>query len=182
MINVLPLEKYFRICGLLPPCQVNVYGRVPEIFRLAKYSVPFSPHSPQRSIVWHSNYDLKDWLRAVSEAMQKSSVTWNLGKWYWYTYLKGRNGDTEVEDALVDTMGEGDSGTNDEGSFNMHTISCIKQIADGKLLCNTGGAAWWSVMTPRGGVGEEREAQEEGGICIIMASSPCCMAEPNTTP
>ena len=30
-------------------------------------------------------------------------------------------------------------------------------------------------------MGEEREAQEGGDLCIIMASSHCCMAETNTT-
>ena len=31
------------------------------------------------------------------------------------------------------------------------------------------------------GVGGGREVQEGGDICILMADSPCCMAETNIT-
>ena len=34
---------------------------------------------------------------------------WNLEKWYWGTYLEGRNRDTETENRLVDSAGEGES-------------------------------------------------------------------------
>ena len=37
-----------------------------------------------------------------------------------------------------------------------------------------------SVMTYRGGMGEVREVQEGGVICIHMADSHCCPAEANT--
>ena len=43
----------------------------------------------------------------------------------------------------------------------------MKQIASGKLLCNTGSSAQCSVMTWRDGMGEAgREAQE--GICVYL--------------
>ena len=34
----------------------------------------------------------------------------NLEKWYWWTYLQGRSGDIDVENRLVDTVGEGEDG------------------------------------------------------------------------
>ena len=40
---------------------------------------------------------------------------------------------------------------------------------------NTGSPTWHSVM--RGGMGDGREAEEEGHMCVIMAESHCCTAE-----
>ena len=39
---------------------------------------------------------------------------------------------------------------NEESSIDMYTPSGVKQIAGGKLLNNTGGPAWSSVMIQRG--------------------------------
>ena len=53
----------------------------------------------------------------------------------------------------MDTVREGKGGMNGKSSINMYTLSCVKQIAGGKLLYNAGGPAWCSVMTWRDGVG-----------------------------
>ena len=37
---------------------------------------------------------------------------WDLEKWYWWTYLQGRDGDTDLEKGIVGTVWEGKSGTN----------------------------------------------------------------------
>ena len=51
-----------------------------------------------------------------SEVSQKDSnkyhiiyaYIWNLEKWYWWTYLQGRNRDSDLENGLVDTgLGRG---------------------------------------------------------------------------
>ena len=48
-----------------------------------------------------------------SEVSQKNKSSyintyiWNLEKWYWWTYLEGKNRDTDIENRLVDTKGEG---------------------------------------------------------------------------
>ena len=49
-----------------------------------------------------------------------------------------------MENGLVDTVGEGESGMNGEGSLNIYTLSCVQQMAGEKLLYNTGGPAWRS--------------------------------------
>ena len=51
--------------------------------------------------------------------------------------MQGRNGDTDVENELVDAVGEGVYGTNGENSINIYTLSCVKLIAGEKLLYNT---------------------------------------------
>ena len=59
--------------------------------------------------------------------------------------------------------------------------SSVKLKAGEKLLYNTGNSAWHSVVTSGVGWGEGRGAQDQGDIHIIMADSPCGMAETNTT-
>ena len=39
------------------------------------------------------------------------AYTWNLEKWYWWTYLQGRNRDADVENGLAATVGEGEGNT-----------------------------------------------------------------------
>ena len=57
------------------------------------------------------------------------------------------NGDSDIENGLVNTVGNGESGTNRESSIDIYTLPCVKQIATGKLLYHTGSPGWCSVMT-----------------------------------
>ena len=65
--------------------------------------------------------------------------------------MQGRSEDTDVVHGPADTGREGEGGMNGKSSINMYTLSCVKQVAGGKLLYNTGGPAWPSVMTWRDG-------------------------------
>ena len=63
-----------------------------------------------------------------SEASQKekkisyiNAYIWNLEKWYWWIYLQGRNRETDIENRLVDTAGEGEGGMHWERSIETHT-------------------------------------------------------------
>ena len=49
--------------------------------------------------------------------------------------MQGRNGDTDVENGLVDTVEEGESGVYGESSINIYMLSGVRWIA-GELLCN----------------------------------------------
>ena len=51
---------------------------------------------------------------------------WNLEKWYWWTYLQGKNGDTDIENRLVGAVGEGERRMNGESSIDMYTLPCVK--------------------------------------------------------
>ena len=51
------------------------------------------------------------------------------------------------QNRLVSTAGERESGNNGENSTVIYTPSCVKYIAEGKLLYNTGIPAYSSVMT-----------------------------------
>ena len=95
--------------------------------------------------------------------------------------MQGRNGDADVENGLADTVGEGEGGMNGESRISIYTGLCVKWRSAEKLPCGTGSLAPFSVMTLRGGMGEGRETQGGGDICLIMADLICCMAETNTT-
>lgn len=71
--------------------------------------------------------------------------------------FEGRNGDREC------TCGHsrGKSGTNRESSIDIYTLPCVKQIADEKLLFNTGSQAWCSVMMQTNGTGGRISTQEQ---------------------
>ena len=63
-----------------------------------------------------------------------------------WIYLQGKNRDVDVQNELADTEGEGTSGMNWENSTDIYTLSCIKDMASGKLLCSRGSSAralWW---------------------------------------
>ena len=74
---------------------------------------------------------------------------WNLEKWYWWTYLQGRNRVANIENRLVDAVGEGEDGMNWETGIDLYTHCvwncCIYSLGD-SVLC--------AVMTQRGGMGE----------------------------
>ena len=46
--------------------------------------------------------------------------------------VKDENAD--IENRLVDTVEEGESGTNGESSINIYTLPCVRQMAGEKLL------------------------------------------------
>ena len=48
------------------------------------------------------------------------------------------NGDSDIENGLVNTVGNGESGTNRESSIDIYTLPSVKQIAGEKLVYNTG--------------------------------------------
>ena len=59
-----------------------------------------------------------EWSKSEKEKYIKAHM-WNLGKWYWGTYLQGRNGDTDIENRLVHTPGEVEGGMNWESSTSV---------------------------------------------------------------
>ena len=47
-------------------------------------------------------------------------------KWYWWTYLQGKNRDAAIDNGHVDTAGKGEGGTNWEIKTDIYTLSCVK--------------------------------------------------------
>ena len=57
-----------------------------------------------------------------------NSYMWNLDKWYRWTYLQGRNRDTDVEKRHVDTGRGGRGGMNWEIGIEVCALPYVKQI------------------------------------------------------
>ena len=51
-----------------------------------------------------------------------NACVWNLERWYWWTCLQGRKGDTDIENRLADTEREGEGGMNWESSEEAYTL------------------------------------------------------------
>ena len=78
------------------------------------------------------------------------------------------NRDADTGNRLVDTEREGEGGTNWERSTDLHTLPCVKPIASGKLLDNTGSSTWCSVTTQRGGMASGGGRLKREGICVRL--------------
>ena len=80
--------------------------------------------------------------------------------------MQGRKRDTDMEDSLVDTPGEGESGTNAKTGVGMYTLPCVKQLmgcctAQGTQLCTLrwpGGVGW----------GESGQGAQDGGTYVYI--------------
>ena len=47
---------------------------------------------------------------------------WNLERWYWWTYLQGSIEDADIENRLIETVGEGDSRTDWDSSIETYIL------------------------------------------------------------
>ena len=125
-----------------------------------------------------------EWSKSEREKQIQSLSTdiWNLEKWYWWTYLQGKNRDADIE-KLVNTAGKGQGGTNWESNIEIQTLPCIKQIASGNLLYKYRdlNPVFCDNLEEWDGVRRGEGGSREGNSCIFMADSHCCMAETNTT-
>ena len=111
--------------------------------------LPFSPAWGPFVVIWMIQIEVSQ--KEKKQVPHINTCVWTLEERYWCTYLQGRNREADVEDILVETVGEGESGTNWEGSvtFVMSVtpwLPCIKEIAGGKLLCCTRSSACRSVI------------------------------------
>ena len=73
---------------------------------------------------------------------------WNPERWYWWNYLQGSNGDTDIENRLMDT-GLGEEGEDGmyRGSNTETFITICKTDSQWNLLYDSGNSNWGSVTT-----------------------------------
>ena len=60
-------------------------------------------------------------LERERQVSYTKAYIWNLERWYWWSYLQGSIGDTDIENRLMDTVGEGEDGTNWENNTETYT-------------------------------------------------------------
>ena len=95
--------------------------------------------------------------------------------------MQNRKRDTDVQNRLLDSVGEGEGGMFRENSIETSILSRVKQITSPGWMHETSAQGWCTGMTQRDGM--EREAG--GGImmkntCKSMADSCQSMAKPTT--
>ena len=95
--------------------------------------------------------------------------------------MQNRKRDTDVQNRLLDSVGEGEGGMFREISIETCILSRVKQITSPGWMCETSARTWCTGKTQRDRV--EREVG--GGIgmgntCKSMADSCQCMAKATT--
>ena len=86
--------------------------------------------------------------------------------------VQGSYGDTDPEKRLVDTVGEGEVGTNGESSMETYMLPDANQITSASLPHDTGRTDPALCDNPQGGaVGGGRESQGDGDTRAPMADS-----------
>ena len=89
--------------------------------------------------------------------------------------------DTDVQNRLLDSVGEGKGGMFRENSIETCILSIVKQITSPGWMHETSAWAWCTGKTQRNRV--EREVGggiRMGNTCKSMADSCQCMTEPTT--
>ena len=95
--------------------------------------------------------------------------------------MQNRKRDTDVQNRLLDSVGEGEGGMFRENSIETCILSIVKQITSPGWMHETSAQAWCTGKTQRDGV--EREVGEGigiGNICKSMADSCQCMTKTTT--
>ena len=95
--------------------------------------------------------------------------------------MQNRKRDTDVQNRLLDSVGEGEGGMFQENSIETCILSIVKQITSPGWMHETSARAWCTGKTQMNRV--EREVG--GGIgmgntCNSMADSCQCMTKPTT--
>ena len=95
--------------------------------------------------------------------------------------MQNRKRDTDVQNRILDSVGEGEVGMFRDNSIETSILSRVKQITSSGWMHETSAQGWYTGKTQRYGM----EREEGGGIrrvntCKSMADSCQCVAK-NTT-
>ena len=95
--------------------------------------------------------------------------------------MQNRKRDTDVQNKLLDSVGEGEGGMFQENSIETCILSRVKQITSPGWMHETSARAWCTGNTQ----GDQVEREVGGGIgmgntCKSMAHSFQCMTKPTT--
>ena len=92
--------------------------------------------------------------------------------------MQNRTRDTDVQNRILDSVGEGEGGMFRENSVETCILSRVKQITSPSWMHETSAWAWYTGKTQRDRV--EREVGGEigmGNTCKSMADSCQCVAK-----
>ena len=95
--------------------------------------------------------------------------------------MQNRKRDTDVQNRLLDSVGEGEGWMSRENSIETCILSRVKQITGPGWMHETSAQGWCTGKTQRDGVGREVGGGiGMGNTCKSMADSCQCMAKPTT--
>ena len=95
--------------------------------------------------------------------------------------MQNRKRDTDVQNRLIDSVGEGEGGMSRENSIETCILSRVKQITSPGWMYEMGAQGWCTGKTQRDGVGREAGGGfRMGNTCKSMADSCQCTAKPTT--
>ena len=93
--------------------------------------------------------------------------------------MQNRKRETDVQNRLLDSVGEGEGGMFQENSIKTCILSMVKQITSPGWMHKTSAQAWYTGKTQR----DQVQREVGGGIgmgnaCKSMADSCQCMTKP----
>ena len=95
--------------------------------------------------------------------------------------MQNRKRDTDVQNRLLDSMGEGEGGMFQENSMETCILSMVKQITSPGWMHETSAGAWCTGKTQRDRVGRVVGGGiRMGNTCNSMADSCQYMTKPTT--
>ena len=95
--------------------------------------------------------------------------------------MQNRKRDTDVQNRLLDSVGEGECGMFRENSIEMSILSRVKQITSPGWMHETSDQGWCTGKTQRDGMGRKAGGGIGiGSTCKSMADSCQCMAKTTT--
>ena len=95
--------------------------------------------------------------------------------------MQNRKRDTDVQNRLLDSVGEGEGGMFLENSIETSILSRVKQTTSPGWMHETSARGWCTGKTQRDGMGREVGGGiGMGNTCKSMADSCKCMAKTTT--
>ena len=94
--------------------------------------------------------------------------------------MQNRKRDTDVQNRLLDSVGEGEGGMFRENSMETCILSRVKQITSPGWMHETSARAWCTGKTQRDQVEREVRGFGMGNTCKSMADSCQCMTKTTT--
>ena len=95
--------------------------------------------------------------------------------------MQNRKRDTDVQNRLLDSVGEGEGGMFRENRIETSILSRVKQITSPGWMHETSAQGWCTGKTQRDGMVRESEGGiGMGNTCKSMADSCQCMAKTTT--
>ena len=93
--------------------------------------------------------------------------------------MQNRKRDADVQNRLLDSVGEGKGGMFRENSIEISILSRVKQITSPGWMHETSAQGWYTGKSQRDQIGREAGAGSGmGNTCKSMVDSCQCMAKP----